>query len=60
LLNVFCYQQFKETSVEMLLDRYSPMPYHYAMPKVGHLSPVKCPPSPAPVNRPLPVTGPFG
>ena len=29
----------------MLLDRYSPTPYHYATPKVGYLLPVKCPPS---------------
>jgi len=42
-LNVLCWQQFKEISVEVLLDRYSLMPYHYAMPKVGHLPPVKCP-----------------
>jgi len=27
----------------MLLDRYSPTPYHHATPKVGHLPPVKCP-----------------
>jgi len=51
-LNVLCQQHFKETSVEVLLDRYNPTPYHYATPKVGHfprssvprhLPPVKCP-----------------
>jgi len=51
LLNIFCYQQFKETSVEVLLDRYSPTPYHYTTPKVSHLLPVKSTPSPAPVKR---------
>jgi len=48
-----------ETSAEVLLDRYSPTPYHYAMPKViyprsrvpRHLSPVK---------RPRLVTCPLG
>ena len=38
----------------MLLDRYSPTPYHYAMLKVGHLPPVKCPPLPAPSQTPPP------
>jgi len=31
------------TSVEVLLDRYSPTSYHYATPKLGHLAPFKCP-----------------
>jgi len=47
-------------TVEFLLDHYSPMPCHFAMPKVDHLPPVKCPPSPAPVKRPLPVICSFG
>jgi len=29
--------------VEVLLNRYSPTPYHHATPKVGHLLSVKCP-----------------
>jgi len=37
----------KKTLVEVLFDRYSPTPYHYVTPKVGHLPPVKCAPSPA-------------
>jgi len=32
--------------------RYSPTPYHYATPKVGHLPPVKCPRHLPPVKRP--------
>jgi len=32
----------KETSVEVLLDRHGPTPYHYAIPNVGHL-PLKWP-----------------
>ena len=39
----------------MLLDRYSPKPHHYAMPKVGHISPVKCTPSPVPSQTPPPL-----
>ena len=38
----------------MLLDRYSLAPYHYAMPKVGYLPPVKCPPSPVLSETPPP------
>jgi len=41
-----------ETLVEVLLDRYSPTPYHYATSKIGHLPPVNCPPSPNPVKLP--------
>jgi len=48
-------------AVEVLLDRYSLMPYHHATRKVGRLPPVKCPPSHnlPPVKLPLPVTCPF-
>ena len=49
----------KEISVEVLLDRYSPTPCHYATPNVGHLPPVKCPSSPAPSQTPLTVTCPL-
>ena len=35
----------KDEYIEVLLDLYSLTPYHYARPKVGHLLPVKCPPS---------------
>jgi len=41
-------------SAEVLLDHYSPTPYSYSTPKVGHLprvgqvSPVTCPQSNAP------------
>jgi len=43
----------------VLLDRYSPTPYHYAMLKVSHLPPVKCPPSPVPSQFPLLVICPL-
>jgi len=42
------YQFNKDTSVEVVFNRYSPTPYHYATLKVGQLHLVKCPPSPAP------------
>jgi len=53
-------QHFKETLAEVLLDHYSSTPYHYAMPKVGHLPPVKCSRHLSLVKRPLPVTCPLG
>jgi len=56
LLNVLCQQQFKETSVEVLHDRYSPTPYHYITPTVGHLPPFKCPRHLPPVKPPLLAT----
>ena len=36
----------------MLLDCYSPTPYHYATRMLGHLPPVKCPLSPASSQMP--------
>jgi len=55
----FCYQQFKETSVEVLLDCYCPRPYQNATSEVGHLPPVKCSRHLPAVKRPLPVTCPL-
>ena len=42
--------------VEVLLDHYSPTPYYYATPKIGHAPPVKCPRYLPTVKRHLPVT----
>jgi len=60
LIKYFCQQQFKQTSVEVLLDRYSPTPYHYTALKVGYLPPVKCPSSPVPSQTPPPSHLPLG
>jgi len=63
LLNILCQQQFKETSVEVLLDCYSPTPYslyHYATAKVGHLPPFSVPCHLPSVKCPLLVTFPLG
>jgi len=53
-------QKFKKTSVEVLLDRYSPTSYQYATPKVGHLVPVKCPRHLPPSQTPPPGHLPLG
>jgi len=44
-------------AIEVLLLTYL-LTYYYATPKVGHLPPVKCPPSPVPSQTPLLVTCP--
>jgi len=65
LMTVFCHHVCGHTCnthtiySEVVLDCYSPTPYHYAMPKVGHLPPVRCPLSPVPVKHPLLVTCPL-
>jgi len=43
-------------SVEVLLDRYSPTPYHYATPTVVIYPRSSVPRYLPPVKRPLPVT----
>jgi len=56
----FASSSLKRHQVEVLLDRHNPTPYHYATPKVGHLPPVKRPPSPAHSQTPPHISWPLG